>query len=372
MSPGLMRRPASMLLVASLAPCAACSPAPRPTGPIVIASAAPSPIVVESPARDDAPRPEIKTCRIPGPKATLTLAITAGSEELNVTVEGARTTLVPGERGASAVEVTGALEFQGRAEGIDLYPAAPLEVAGGVVQLGPMSVLQNTSPRGASIVAETVDIGPPFALSQVTVPCSALSFVGSGDPSEEAHRGTKSPRLRRPSCPQPCTHYTTPDVLDFHANPGGGAHVRLTGSTIVSELERRGDWTRVATEDFVHMDGAQLTGWVEHARLTKLSGGFGFTGGRGFGSLPTRGRAGAVRAGGFRGPAHIDAGTRVFTLSTGGEPWATIRDGEAEIEVFIKPGNDRAEILSAPFIPHLTSAWVPVAAVHPIPAKTGP
>jgi len=164
-------------------------------------------------------------------------------------------------------------------------------------------------------------------------------------------------------------------MLDFYASPGGGAHVRLTGSTIVSELERSGDWARVSTEDFVHMDGAQLTGWVEHSRLTKLSGGVGFTGGRSLGSPLGRGVIGAASvtgAGTFRGPAHIDAGTPVLALPAGGEPWATIRDGKAEFEVVIKPGNDRAEVWRAPFIPHIRKAWVSLTAVHILPAKPGP
>jgi len=123
------------------------------------------------------------------------------------------------------------------------------------------------------------------------------------------------------------------------------------------------------------MDGAQLTGWVEHSRLTKLTGGIGFTGGRSLGSPLGRGTVGSVRKpgpGAVRGPAHINTNTPVFALPAGGAPWATIRDGEAEFEVIIEPGNDRAEVLRAPFIPHLWKAWVPLKAVHILPAKPGP
>jgi hypothetical protein len=74
----------------------------------------------------------------------------------------------------------------------------------------------------------------------------------------------------------------------------------------------------------------------------------------------------------LRGLAHIDVASPVFALSGGGEPWATIRDGMAEFEVVITPGNDRAEVRRAPFIPHLGNAWVSLKAVHLLPAKSAP
>jgi hypothetical protein len=354
-----MPRLAPVLLVAVIVPGAACSPAREPTAPAVII--APS------------SGPDAGTCRIAGPSASLTVAVNAGGEELAVMVRGAPVTIIPRGGGASAVEVTGALAFAGHVEGIELFPSAPVLVAGGVVQLGPMSVLQDTSPRGTDILARSVDIGPPFQLSEVTVPCSMLSFVGSGDPAEDAHRGARAPALRSHPRPDPCVYDTTPEVLDFHEHPGEGAHVRLTGSTVVSELEHRGPWTRVATQDFVHMDGAQLTGWVEQARLTRIEGGIGFSGGRSVPS-PLLGESGrTVRATGpgvFHGLAHIDAGTAVFTLPTGGVAWATVRDGMADFEVFLKPGDERADILRGPSLPGLRNAWVPRAAVHPLPSPS--
>jgi hypothetical protein len=236
-----------------------------------------------------------------------------------------------------------------------------------------MAVLQKTSPRGTDLVARTVDIGSPFELRELSVPCAGLTFVGSGDPSEREHQGTGVARLRHHACPDPCTYYDTPEVLDFHASPGDGTPVRLTGATIVSGLERRGPWTLVSTEDDVHMDGAQLMGWVEHARLTKIEGGIGFTGGRGRGAREGggMGRRGLSGPGIYHGPAHIDAGTRVLALP-GGEPWATVRDGEAEFEVVLRPGNDRAEVWGAPLVPFIGNAWVPATAVHILPAKAGP
>jgi hypothetical protein len=206
----------------------------------------------------------------------------------------------------------------------------------------------------------------------MSMPCAELSFVGSGDPSEAAHRGTRPPRLRRPACADPCTYYTTPEELDFHASPFERPRVRLTGSTIVSELDRRGDWVRVSTDDFVHLDGAQLTGWVERARLTRIDGAVGYSGGRARSAPMDPGGRGVVRTSDpriFHGPAHVDAGTPVFALPAGGEPWAVVRDAEAELEVIIRPGMDRAEILRAPFLPSLDHAWVPLTAVHPLPPK---
>lgn len=354
-----MPPPRTLLVVALFT--GACAAAPQRTAPL--------------PAQEHASRPETETCRILGRSASLTVAVTAGTEELAVTVRGARVIVVPRDGGVSSVEVTGALEFEGRAEGIEFFPSAPVVVANGLVQLGPMSLLQQTSPRRAELVARTVDIGPSFQLSEVRLPCSGLAFLGSGDPSEEAHRGIRPPRLRVNSCPAPCARYTTPEGLDFHASPGDGAPVRLSGSTIVSELERRGQWTRVSTDDFVHMDGAQLTGWVEHSRLTRLSGEIGFSGGRSRVSPPGKGTMGTtsvIGPGALRGLAHIDAASPVFARSAGGERWATIRDGMAELEVVITPGNDRAEVRRAPFLPHLENAWVSLGAVHLLPAKPGP
>ena len=387
-----MPRLAFVLLVASMTACAASSPARKPTEPLVTAPALVPPAILasESPAREDTAKPEatpeatpeakpeakpeVETCRIAGPSASLTIAIRAGTEEFAVAVRGARVTVVPRDRGVSSVEVTGALEFEGRTEGLEFFPSAPVEVASGVVQLGPMSVLQQTSPRRAELVARKAEVGSSFQLSEVSVPCSALAFLGSGDPSEDAHRGIKAPRLRSPSCPEPCTSYRTPRVLDFHASPGGGAHVQLTGSTIVAGLERRGQWTRVSTEDPVHMDGAQLTGWVKHSRLTKINGLIGFSGGRASLADPVGGAGWSTVSGPgiYHGPAHIDAGTPVFTLPAGGEPWATVRDSKAEFVVVIRPGSDHAEVWGAPFIPHIRQAWVSLKAVHILPAKPGP
>jgi hypothetical protein len=359
---GFMLRLAFALLVASTAACPACAAPRKPALPVV------------SPALNSAAKPAVEACRIAGPRASLDLTVNAGAEEIAVRVRGARVSVVPGDGETSSVEVKGALELQGRVKGLELFPAAPLVVAGGVVQLGPTSVLQKTSPRGADLVARTVDIGAPFQLSEVSVPCSALSFVGSGDPSERSHRGTDVHMLRRHACPDPCTYYHTPDVLDFHESPGDGAPVRLTGATVVSGLERRGPWTLVSTEDDVHMDGAQLTGWVEHSRLTKIDGGIGFEGGGRGNELRNDGEFGRPSVTGpgvFHGPAHIDAGTPVLALP-GGEPWGTVRDAEAEFEVVIRPGNDRAEVWSAPLLPFLGNAWVPITAVHALSAKSGP
>jgi hypothetical protein len=124
----------------------------------------------------------------------------------------------------------------------------------------------------------------------------------------------------------------------------------------------------------VHMKGAQLTGWVEHSRLTKISGAVGFTGGGGRAAPSDREiRAVIVTGPGiFHGLAHIDAGTPVFALRAGGEPWATVRDGEAEFEVVVEPGKDRAQVWRALFIPHLSKAWVSLTAVRTLPTKPGP
>lgn len=300
-------------------------------------------------------------CRIAGPKASLTVAVTAGDDELSVTLDGARVNVVPRDADTSSVEVEGALAFEGRAKQLEIYPSTPIVVADGVVQLGPMSVLRPASTRGAELVARSVDIGAPFELSELSVPCSALAFVGSGHPSEAAHRGESTPPLRSQACPDPCAYYTTPETLDFRASPEGGAHVTLRGSTIVFALEDRGAWSRVSTADDVHLNGAQLVGWVERSRLTKLEGGVGFTGGSSRAHEPKAGRVGVSTPTRL---AHVDAGTPVFSAPEGGARWATVRDGEADFEVALEPGRDRARIIRAPFIPYLAAAWVPAQAVH--------
>jgi len=354
--------------------CAACSsaraPDPEPNHAVVV----PAPTTTNTPPKEPAPKPDPGSCAIAGPKAAMTVVVRAGADALSIAIAGARVTVVPGEEGKSHVAVQGALEFAGHASGLEFFPASPVVVANGVVQLGPMSVLGATSLDGSDLVAKTVDIGPGFQLGQLSVPCSELTFVGSGHASEEAHRGIRPPPLRTVSCTEPCARYSTPETLDFHALPEDRALVRLTGSTIVSELERRGAWSRVATLDYVHMDGAQLTGWVKAAGLEKLSGGYGFTGGRSFGAPTPRGR-GSVRASGpgvYRGPARIDPDTPVFSLADGGQRWATVRDGAAEFEVMFRAGDSRAEIQRAPFIPSLQGAWVSLKAVHTLPHDAKP
>jgi hypothetical protein len=299
----------------------------------------------------------------------MTVVVRAGSDDLPVAIEGAPVTVVVGDGGTNEVAVGGALEFAGRVGDLEFFPSSPIVVANGVVELGPMSLLGVTRREGSHLVAETVDIGPGFQLGELRVPCAPLSFVGSGHASEAAHRGNTPSRLRTPSCAASCVHYVTPATLDFHAQPEDGAPIRLTGSTIVGELEQRQGWSRVTTVDHVHIDGAQLTGWVEVAGLQKLAGSFGFTGGRGSLAPRSRGR-GSRRAGGpgiYQGPARIDADTPVFSSAEGGHRWATVRDGAAEFEVVFRTGDARAEIWRAPSIPLLRGAWVSLKAVHPTP-----
>jgi hypothetical protein len=288
-------------------------------------------------------------------------------------VRGAPVVVVPGDGGASEVEVGGALAFEGRAEGIELFPAVPVEVAEGVVQLGPMSVLQGTSARGAAVVAGSVDIGE-LTLSELRIPCSALTFARSGDPREKDHL-RHGPRMRRPACPDPCRQYETPEAIDVYARPGGGARVRLSGgSTIVYGIERVGPWMLVSSADDVHLH-AQITGWLDHARLTEIEGTVVFTGGTGrapdsrlgWGSFGRGARPGA-----YQGPVQVDAGTPVFAHLEGGLPWATVRDGEAEMEAYVDPGSLRAQVLRAPSLPALMNAWVPVGSVHPVLFSRGP
>ena len=354
-----MSRLAHIVLIASIGTAAACSSVSKPNVAAVAEHAA---------------KPEAATCRIPGPRAAITVAVTAGTEAFDVTVRGASVVVVPGDRGAGSVEVQGALVFAGRTEGLAFFPSAPVLVAGGVVQLGPMSLLREASPRGAELVAKNVEIGAEFTLNEVKVRCSDLTFEGSGDSSESAHGGSPASGLRSQACPEPCTYATTTETIDFYESPGNGERVRLTGATVVAELERRGGWTRVSTQDYVHLDGAQLTGWVEQGHLTRVDGGVGFTGGRSRASLGRGGQGGRVGVSGpgiYHGVGRIDVGTPVFAVPVGGEGWAVIRDGSAEFEVVIREGRERAEVWRGPFLPRLINAWVARGAVHAVGGKLG-
>jgi hypothetical protein len=355
-------RPLSGVVAVVVVACAACAAARAPEYDQTVV--VPTPPTATTPPKQ--PETDPGPCAIAGPKATMTVVVSAGADELSVAIAGAPVSVVPGEGGTSAVAVKGALEFAGRADGLDFFPSSPVVVANGVVELGPMSVLGATSMNGTHLVAKTVEIGPGFQLGALSVPCSALTFVGSGHAAEEAHRGIDPPSLRTVSCTTTCPSYSTPETLDFHALPDDGAYVRLTGSTIVSELERRGAWSRVATPDYVHMDGAQLTGWVRAEGLNKLPGYYGLSGGRSLGT-PRQPQPGLVRASGadiYQGPARIEPDTAVFSSADSGHRWATVRDGAAEFEVMVRAGASRAEIRRAPFIPVLRDAWVSVKAVH--------
>jgi hypothetical protein len=347
-----------LLVVVASAGCTPAPPARRAPAQARVAPLRPTAAAVASPQ---------EACRIVAPEARVTVRVPLGEEALDVDVDGARVTAVPIEGGALAAKVEAALELAGRIEGVEIFPIAAVTAANGIVELGPMSVLQSTSAVGSDLVARTVDVGPGFQLSGLTVPCDKVTFVGAGHPAEEAHRGVRAPRLRSVGCDRPCPSYSTPSVLDFYERPGEGASVRLTGSTIVTELEGQGEWARVATQDSVHMDGAQLTGWVRREQLTKLDGGFGFTGGRGFAELPGKGRGRRLARGEgvYQGPAHIDQDTPVFDSPTGGVAWATIADPTATFEVITRKGEARAELVSGPSFPALQRAWVAAGAVHP-------
>lgn len=363
-----MRRRAYVLLMVGSA---GCSPAHEPATPTAMGSTdapALSVSAVRPVSRSRAVSPDGVECRIHGPRARLTLLVTDGPRSFPVAFEGAPISLIPGEHDQASAHVLGELELDGHAEGLEYYPVKPIEAAGGIVELGPISTLRDTSPRGSALVARTVDIGASsFSISELSVPCSSISFVGSGDPSEPSHRAIQAPSLRAPACTGPCAFYSTPDTLDFFFGPGSGERIRLTGSTVVAEIERKPGWIRVSSIDYVHIDGAQLLGWVDASRLTKLQGGVGFTGGRSFLSPPAAGSPGVVKRSGkgiYQGEAHIDSGTVAFADATGGQPWATVRDGSAGFEVVITQGQERAEVVRAPSIPLLTHAWVAAKAVH--------
>jgi hypothetical protein len=331
--------------------CSAPSHTPAASSPL------PLPVASSAPSR---------ACSIEGPSANLTVKVVAGEDAFDVPIRGARVTVTPRGGAMGEVEVTGALAFEGKVEGLELFPSRRVVVAGGMVELGPMSVLADPSPRDGAIDARTAVVGSGFEVSgAMSIPCSALSFVGSGDASEEAHRGIRGPSLRSHECPAPCVYYHTPEVLELHASPGDASVVRLTGSTIVSALERRDRWTLVSTEDAVHMS-AQLVGWVEGSSLQRIDGGIGFTGGRSF--LSTRAsrppRIGYGGPGVVQGLAHVDVGTPVFSRDMGGGRWATIRDGDAEFAVVIWPTLPRALVMRAPSFPYGLNAWVSVTAVH--------
>ena len=196
-----MSRLASLILAASTA---ACSPARPPAGTVVIASAvdrpAPPPSAILAPA--PVAVPGLDTCRIAGPKANLTVAVTSGEEEISVTLRGAPVVVVPRSGSIVPVEVGGALAFEAHAEGLVFHPVAPVVVAGGLVGLGPTSFLQRTSPRGAEAAAWTVDVGEPFVLARSPSP-AGLSRSSDRGPIRNAHHGNPRYRLGRPACPDP-------------------------------------------------------------------------------------------------------------------------------------------------------------------------
>jgi hypothetical protein len=354
--------PRLALLLGSLAIVAACSAGTAPPQPVAPLPAAPA-LVGQA------------ACRIAGPHAMLDVTVEVDGDTFPVEVRGAPVVVLPGDGPASTVAVEGTLAFVGRVDKLVFFPATGVEVADGIVELGPKTLLQDTAPRDDRLVARTVDIGGGLTVSDVDVPCAALSFLGSGDPREELHVVGGGPRPRAPACaeqPWWCVYFYTPATLDVFALPGDGAHVRLAGgSTIVAALEYRGRWTRIATVDHVHL-GAQLTGWVEHRRLgLELAGGFGFSGNLSREAAPQMatthpGWGSGARV--FHGMVHVDAGTPVLTRRDGGTPWARVLDRNAEIEAVIEPGSPRARVLSAPSLPDLPNAWVPVGAVHGLPA----
>jgi hypothetical protein len=300
-----------------------------------------------------------------GPSAHIDVTVAAKPEPFEVSLDGVRIVLSPSTAGAPRVSVRGALAFEGTTPTPEMFPWEPVEVADGVVELGATAVLSDATIGDDEVVAKKVDIGTATVIGTIAIPCRSLTFAGSGHPAEAQHRGVNPRPLRDPSCPLPCLSYTTPEELTSRATPDAKDVIVLAGSTIVSEIDRRGPWVRVVTRDFVHLDGGQLTGWVELAKLKKLPGGFGFTGGRSMGE-PMRGGRGPVVAKGpgvYQGPARIRAGSAVFDDRVAGAQWATVRDGKAEFEVVVRTGEPRAEILKAPGIPYLSRAWVAGEAV---------
>lgn len=303
-----------------------------------------------------------QSCRVVGHAAHLEVTVAPpGAPPFALTLDGVAASATPPSSGSSStIDVDGDLVFRASALDVPYRPDAPVSISRGVAQLGDWSRLATVLARGADVVT-TADLGAGVSLASITVPCTALTI----DPPP-AH---PSP-LRSPACD--ATWWTTRGqrVLEFHATPGGASRVRVVLATprdgfTVCEIEDRGGWLRVANGDSVHVDGGQITGWVQRAALRRIRGGVGFTGGRSMPepthSLHRRGVSGAgIRQ--LRAP--VDGGTPVTATRDATAPWATVRPGGATLDVIVRDGDSWVEVASVGGLGAVTTAWIPRSAVH--------
>jgi len=148
--------------------------------------------------------------------------------------------------------------------------------------------------------------------------------------------------------------------LVLRARPGAGPRIvmrfRRGRSFAFERAERRGAWTKVAWSDGYN----RIAGWVRSADLLASgNAGWGSTGGSGFGSCASVGRASGP--GVYQGPATLQPGAWVRDAPRG-QRWASVRVAEGFV-VVQRRGEAWTQVLVVPNIREigtcgLRHAWV--------------
>ena len=303
-----------------------------------------------------------QSCRVVGHRAHLDVTVTpSGAPPFALTLDGVSATALPPSTGTSStIDIDGDLIFRAIALDVTYRPDVPVVTSHDIAQLGDWSQLVSVRARGTDVVANA-DLGAGISLASVIVPCRALTI----DPPP-AH---PSP-LRAPACGT--TWWTTRGqrALTFRATPGSHSSVRVVLASprdgfIVCEIEHQGAWLRVANGDSVHIDGGQITGWIERSSLRQIHGGVGFTGGRTMpDSTRSPGRRGVSGSGIHQLRAAVDGGTPVSATRGATAPWATVRASGATLDLIVRDGDPWVEIAGVAGLGAVTTAWVPRSAVH--------
>jgi hypothetical protein len=336
-------------------------PAPRPTLPATVLAAATAVAAVALPA----PRARAE-CEVRGVASIERLRVRVPGERLRtLAVSNQPVAVRPGRGGHyRSVRVLAPLAFAARTDApIPWTVPRPEAVADGMLWLTPRVDVESVRERiGDDALVIRVQVDRGVWVGRAHVPCGAIA-VGHGEGGEAA------PDWAARSGPR---WVPLDDGLWLHASPDGGPSLRVDAPqglrAAFVELERRGDWIRLAAR---FPSGAAVRGWARQHRLTAPR--------RAAEARPpfTRRvleprhalcRREAPADDEYVGPASVAVGTLVRTARDG-EAWSTV----AEPSVFTvswRPGSPWARIVHVPGLRSdgpcpevLRAAWVPRRAV---------
>ena len=179
---------------------------------------------------------------------------------LRVNITGSAIDLAPSDRpeGHARVRAHGALRFEGLAQ-IERYGLGRLvDVAPGLIRVGPGAIASKVRADGDAVVA-SLEVGP-IELVDARFACSALATTDELASSLEPMLGPESFGARE-----------VPLRLRRAPSESAPQIAALSGSIALRKLSEKAGWAQVRVE---FRGGSVITGWTESAALEPLPSGY--------------------------------------------------------------------------------------------------